>query len=197
MVWATGPIEEKLAAGDPADVVFTFEPKWSAMIRAGVIEPGNEVARVGIGAAVQKGAAKPDFSNQVALRSFLLNVNRIAGAAFTDGSVGSWVLRSFQRMGIADAVLPKYQAYRLGVEMIEAVGKREADVVLSVMPDLADSTIVDYAGPFPSDVQEYKIARAAVAARSPHKQIGRQFIDFVRHPGHAELRRQKWLFPLD
>lgn len=41
------PIEEKLAAGEPADVVFTFEPKWSAMIHAGLIQPGNEIARVG------------------------------------------------------------------------------------------------------------------------------------------------------
>lgn len=190
------PIEEKLASGESADAIFTFEPKWSAMIRAGMIEPGDAIARVGIGVAVQKGAVKPDLSSQEAVRSFLLGARLIAGAAFTDGSVGSWVLRSFQRMGIAETVLPKYRAYRLGVEMIEAVARREADVVLSVMPDLADSKIVDYAGPFPPDAQEYEIARAAVTARSPHKLIGRQLIEFTRHPGHAELRRQKWLFPL-
>jgi hypothetical protein len=69
------------------------------MIHAGLIQPDNEIARVGIGAALQKGAVKPDLSNRAALRSFLLNVKRIAGAALADGSVGSWVLRSFQRMG--------------------------------------------------------------------------------------------------
>jgi len=191
------PIEEKLASGEPIDVVFTFEPKWSDMIRAGMIEPGDPIAKVGIGVAVQKGAAKPDLSNEASVRAFLLGARSIAGAGFSDGSVGSWVLRSFQRMGIADAVLPKYRPYRLGTEMIEAVGRREADAVLSVMPDLADSTIVDYAGPFPPDVQEYEIARAAVTTRSPYKLIGRQLIAFVRHPGDAEIWRDKWLFPLN
>ncbi len=191
------PIEEKLAFGEPTDVIFTFEPKWSAMIRAGLIEPGDAIARVGIGVAVQKGAVIPDLSNQAAVRSFLLGTKFIAGAAFADGSVGSWVLRSFQRMGIADALLPKYRAYRLGIEMIDAVARREADVVLSVMPDLANSAIVDYAGPFPSEVQEYEIARAAVTARSLYKPIGRQLIEFIKHPGHADLRGQKWLFPLN
>ena len=187
-------IEEKLLSQESVDVVFTFEPKWSELIAAGFLEPGDELARVGIGLAVQKGAAKPDLSTEASTKSFLLGARLIAGAGFNDGSVGSWVLRSLHQMGIAETVLPKYRVYRTGVEMIAAVARREADAVLSVMPDLADDPTIDYVGPFPPTIQQYEIARGTVAAQSTVKPIGRALIAFAKHPAHAALRAEKWLY---
>ena len=190
-------IEEKMQSGEPADVVFSFEPKWSDMIRVGLIDPGVEIARAGVGVAVPKGAPRPDLSTEAATRAFLLDTSLIAGTGFTDGSVGSWVLRALQQMGIADAVLPKYKSFQTGTEIINALARGEVEAALSVMPDFADSTVVDYAGPFPLEVQQYEIARATVGAASPNKQAGRLLISFVGHPGHRELIREKWLYPFN
>lgn len=190
-------IEKKLHAGEAVDVVFSFEPKWSDMIRAGLIDPGVEIARAGVGVAVRKGAPRPDLSTEAATKAFLLDTSQMAGAGFADGSVGSWALRAFQRMGIEQIVLPKYKIFTTGTEIINALSRGEVDAALSVMPDFADSTVVDYAGPFPLEVQQYEVARATVSAASANKQASKQLISFVRHPGHTELIGAKWLYPIN
>lgn len=189
-------IERKLQAGEAIDVVFSFEPKWSDMIKAGLIEPGVEIARAGVGVAVRKGAPRPDLSTTAATRKFLIEASKIAGAGFADGSVGSWALRAFQQMGIEHTVLPKYRTFTTGTEIINALSRGEVDAALSVMPDFADSTIVDYAGPFPPDVQQYEVARATVVASSSNKSAGGKLISFVADQRHTELIRQKWLYPI-
>jgi len=190
-------MQTKLFQGEPVDVVFSAQPLWDQWVIANKIERGVEIARTGIGVAIRKGAQKPDLKDMEATKNFLLSAQSVAGLGFNNGSVGDWVLRAFNRMKITQQMLPKYRIYMFGAEAIQAVPKGEAEVVLSVMPDLAyHSNAVDYVGPFPPDVQEYETVRAAVATSAPNPQAAGAFINFVLTAIQPDLLQTRWLYPL-
>ena len=190
-------LQRRLMKGEAADLVFSFQPTWGELITAGKIESAIEIARVGIGVGIRKGSAKPNLADSASTKAFLLSARAISGGSFNTGSVGSWVLRAFDKMGITNEMLPKYKSgYKTGTAIIEAVAKGEADVVLSVMPDLADSRIIDYVGPFPPDVQQYDTALGAVIIGTPNETVARQFLSYVTRPELANIYREKWLYPL-
>jgi molybdate transport system substrate-binding protein len=197
--WSGPPalIQQKLASGEEADVVFSFDPTWSELESAGKVEKGTPIARAGIGVGVRKGSPLPDLTTEESTKAFLLQSRAISGGGFNTGSVGSWVLRAFNQMGITEQMLPKYKRdYKTGTAIIEAVVKGETDVVLSVMPDLADSTLISYAGPFPREIQQYDVALGAVTTSSNHEKDAREFLKRVK-AASPDLLASKWLYPLD
>jgi molybdate transport system substrate-binding protein len=198
MAWwgPPAPMQAKLFQEEPVDIVFSAQPTWDQWVVANKIETGVEIARTGIGVAVRKGAPKPDLKDSEATKNFLLSAQSVSGLGFNNGSVGDWVLRAFNRMGITQQMLPKYRIYMFGIEAIQALPKGEAEVALSVMPDLAYSKEVDYVGPFPPDIQEYETVRAAVAIQSENPDAARAFIDFVVRSARPDLLKQKYLCPL-
>lgn len=74
--YGTTPELIKMAtSGGPFDVGVVPQDVWKdAAARAQVAGPTPDVARVGIGLAVRKGAPQPDISTPQALRQTLLNI---------------------------------------------------------------------------------------------------------------------------
>jgi molybdate transport system substrate-binding protein len=190
-------IQSKLFQGEPVDVIFSGQSLWNEWVAAGKTGQGVEIARTGIGVGIRKGAPKPDLKDAETTRKFLLSVGSLAGLGFNTGTVGDRVLRVFQRVGITEEMLPKYRSYASGALAMQAVAKGEAEVALSVMPDVAHhSKDVDYGGAFPAEIQEYTIVSAAVATGSSHPHVAKAFLDFVIRSARPERLREKWLYPL-
>ena len=77
-----GAIQQRLEAGEKADVVLLPVPLISALEAAGKIRPGSRslLARVGIAVVVRAEAPKPDISSPEALRATLLQARAITHA---------------------------------------------------------------------------------------------------------------------
>src|SRR5712691_3610357 len=111
--------QPRLTAGAAIDVVIDADASLEQLINDHRIVPGTPVdlARSAIGMAVRKGAPKPDISTVDALRRALLAAKSIAYSASGSGSYLSTEL--FQRLGVADQVLPKSR--RIENERVGAV----------------------------------------------------------------------------
>jgi molybdate transport system substrate-binding protein len=115
---APDSIPNRLQRDEPADVIILAAPALDILVRQGkaVASSRIDLARSKIGMAVRTGAPKPDISSVDALTRALLNAKSIAYSASASGIYLSTEL--FQRLGIAEQVLPKSKR----IENQEGVG---------------------------------------------------------------------------
>ena len=115
----TGAVEQRIVNDEEADVVIltksladklgdlhpTTSEMQSVKIVGGTVKP---LARVEIGVAVRKGAAKPDISSVEALKQTLLKAK---GIVYDDPAAGAMVsaqiAEALEKLGIADEVKQK------------------------------------------------------------------------------------------
>ena len=93
-------IGAQLARGEKADVVILSREGLDGLIAANRIAAGTDadLATVGIGIAVRKGAAKPDLGAVDAVKQALLNARVVAVPASTSGI---WLVKElFPKLGI-------------------------------------------------------------------------------------------------
>jgi len=189
-------LRDKLMSGEHADIVFTTNPTWDELTKERKIQDGVAVAKAGVGVGIWKGTAKPDLRTADGLKKTLLGAKSIGGGRFDAGSIGTQTLLGFQKLGIVDQVLPKYRFFSSGAALVQALVKHEIEIGLSVVADVAASNEIDYAGPFPPEIQEYILIRAAVTVASTNADAAKAFISFVHRPDRAGTLRAYWLEPV-
>jgi len=193
----TGPssIEARLAAGEAVDVVIVADAALAQLTDNGRILPGSRVplARSGIGMAVRRGAPKPDIHSVDALKRTLLSAKSIAYSASVSGTYLSTEL--FQRLGIADQVLPKSR--RIDAERVAAVVARgEAEIGFQQISELLPEPGIDFVAPLPDEVQRTTVFSAGIAQASKHQAAARQFIAFLASPASASAISRSALEPI-
>jgi Asp-tRNA(Asn)/Glu-tRNA(Gln) amidotransferase A subunit family amidase/ABC-type molybdate transport system substrate-binding protein len=174
-------IEARLAAGEAIDVVIVADAALEQLIKDHRIVPGTRVdlARSAIGMAVRKGAPKPDISSVDALRRALLGAKSIAYSASVSGSYLSTEL--FQRLGVADQVLPKSR--RIENERVGAVVARgDAEIGFQQISELLPEPGIDFVGPLPADVQRVTVFSAGIGAAGRHPDAAKSLITFLASP---------------
>jgi molybdate transport system substrate-binding protein len=95
-----------LDAGD-FDVAINTTTTIDNLVKQGKVfaDTRAEIARVGVGVAVKKGAPKPDISSAEAFKSVLLNVKSISYTK--DSGTGKYLASLMERLGIAEEMKPK------------------------------------------------------------------------------------------
>ena len=192
---AQDSIPVRLGRGEPADVVIVIESAFEPLISGGHIVAASRVplARSLIGAAVRKGAPKPDISSVAALRQTLLRAASIAYSASASGTYISTEL--FARLGVADAV--KGKAKRIESERVGAVVARgDAEIGFQQVSELLPIAGIDYLGPLPAEVQQVSIVAAGIATKAGAPAAARALIDFLASPAAAATIHKTGLEPV-
>jgi molybdate transport system substrate-binding protein len=179
-----GEIRQKVAAGDPADVVFVTDTVLEQLVVTGLLVADSraDIARTGIGVAVREGAPLPDISTPEA---FKLTVLAAKSIVYTDPSRGATSGIHFagvlQRLGIADAVKDKTVLWPGGFAA-EAIVKGQADLCVHQISEILPVKGVTLVGPLPRDLQKITTYSAAVSTQAATPAPARAFIAFVTRP---------------
>jgi molybdate transport system substrate-binding protein len=191
-----GTNTERVRKGDVADLAIVLPQQWETLRQEGKIDPAvrTVIGKVGLGAFVKKGAARPDISSVEAFKHALLNARAIAVRDPSKGSpVGTYVIALFDRLGIGDDIKPKL---RLTADRpYETVAKGDAEIGFSTIAEIVASPEVDLVGPLPSEIQNFNIFTTAIPINAEQVAATRLFIEYLISPRATAVFKSKGVGP--
>ena len=165
--WAgTMDIMKRLAAGEIFDLVILSSTSVDELIKQGKVAGGRiDLAKTGIGVAVRAGTPKPDISSADALKRALLAAKTVG---YSTGPSGVYLVKLFERMGIADDVKAKTRQIPSGGTVGPIIASGEAEIGFQQVSELVHVPGVDFVGPLPPEVQHITVFSCAVQTAGPN-----------------------------
>ncbi|HEY3917134.1 MAG TPA: substrate-binding domain-containing protein [Stellaceae bacterium] len=183
-----GQIEDRLKAGDAADVVILSASALGDLAKGGalVADSAQPLGRVGMGVAVRAGAPAPKIATTQAFKAALLAAPSIA---YSDpaggGSSGVFFDDLIQKLGIATQVRAKAVLIR-GGSAADPVVAGKAAMAVQNSSELIGIPGIRYVGPFPAADQNYITYSAAIYMPSVQQPAAGAFIRLLTQPVAAK-----------
>jgi molybdate transport system substrate-binding protein len=179
-----GVVRQKLAAGEPADVVIMTDAAIEALAQEGAVRPGTrtDIGRTAMGVGVRDGAPRPDISSSEALKQTLLAAKSLVYVDPAQGATSGIHFASvLQRLGIAEAVKQKTRLVPGGYPA-ELVARGDVELVAHQISEIIPVKGVTLVGPLPRDLQKFTVYSAGLVTQSGAPETGRAFVAFVTRP---------------
>lgn len=183
-------IQERIAAGEQADVVIASRSALQNLAREGKIDGSSmrNLARSSVGVAVRSGLSKPDVSSVDAFKRALLGAQSIA---FTGkGASGIHFQKLIERLGIASEVRAKAVMQDGGL-VGELVASGRATLAIQQIPELKAVAGIDYVGPLPQELQTVTQGAAGVFAGSGCPAAALSLVEYLASPSNAHVYTAK------
>jgi molybdate transport system substrate-binding protein len=191
----TTALEERIRAGDAADVAVLTATAVDGLTQNGVLWAGGRVdlARSVVGVAVRAGAPRPDIGSPEAFARALLDTRSLAYSRA--GASGIFFAGLIRRLGIADRVDAKATVIPGGLTG-ELAARGEVEIAVQQVSELMEVPGVDIVGPLPAELGGVTIFSGALFSASPRKEAGAALLRFLSTPDTAPIYRRKGLEPL-
>ena len=173
--WAgTNDIMKRLEAGEVFDLVIVSSSSVDELVKQGKVAGGRiDLAKTGIGVAVRAGAAKPDIKSADALKRALLAAKSVG---YSTGPSGVYLVKLFERMGIADQVKAKTCQVPSGSTVGPIIASGEAEIGFQQISELVHVPGVQFIGPLPAEVQHVTVFSCVVQAAGKNPDAARELV---------------------
>ena len=188
-----GAVADHVQKGEPADVVVSSVPMIDRLQAQGKVVAANRVivAKVGVGAFVRKGAAKPDISSVDAFKHSMLAARSIA---YPDpaggGASGIYVASLLERLGIAAEMKPKTKLSTLAT-LYTSVASGEIEIGFNQVSEILAQPTIELAGPLPSAIQNYTQFAPGIVTGSGQADAARALVAFLYSPSAKTVLKAK------
>ena len=192
-------VSDQIVKGEAADVGATMSSLIDELQRQGkILSDGRaELAKVGIGVQVRKGAPKPNISSVEAFKNALLTAKSIG---YGDGAVGNvsgaHIARMIERLGISAELKPKTRLVPTATVLPKAVAAGEIELGMTQISEIVGQPGVEFVGPLPAELQNFTVFAAGVVASSHQPEIAKDFVKFLTGKVTSSLLKEKGLEPI-
>jgi molybdate transport system substrate-binding protein len=186
--------DKRLGAGEAYDLLIMSGPSIDEHLKDGKLVAGSRVdlAKSGVGVGVKAGGPKPDIHTTDALRKTILGAKSIG---YSTGPSGLYVLKLFQRLGVADQVKPKLKQTATGVFVGSIIASGEVEIGFQQVSELGQYPGVDFVGPLPSDVQELTVFSSGITRNAKQADAARAWVRYLTGPEAAQAFTRRGLQP--
>lgn len=193
-----GALVRRIEAGEAFDVAVLTPEAVARLGKAGKVVPGAvPLARVGIGVAVREGAAVPKIDTTAAFKQALLDARAVALVdPASGGSSGIYLAHLFERLGIADRIMPKAVLVPGGL-VATRVLSGEADLALHQISEILAVPGTHLAGPIPAALQQYTAYVGITGAAARDQGTATAFLQDLTGEDAARVLKQKGMDPPD
>jgi len=189
-----GAVADRVLKGEAADIVISAVPAIGQLQAQGKVVAGDRVniAKVGVGVFVRKGAAKPDISSADAFKNSMLAARSIA---YPDpaggGASGIYVASLLERLGIAAEMKPKTKLFPPTEVLYASVANGEVEIGFNQISEILAQPTVELAGPLPSAIQNFTQFAPAIVTGSSQTDAARALITFLSSPASQRVLKAK------
>jgi len=186
--------DKRLAAGWAYDLLIMSGPSIDEHLKDGKLVAGSRVdlAKSGVGVGVKAGASKPDIHTTDALRKTILGAKSIG---YSTGPSGLYVLKLFQRLGVADQVKPKLKQTATGVFVGSIIASGEVEIGFQQVSELGQYPGVDFVGPLPADLQELTIFSSGITRNAKQADAARAWVRYLTGPEAVQAFTKRGMQP--
>jgi molybdate transport system substrate-binding protein len=192
--WSGLVLPGKVKEGVAADVIVTTPQAIDDLVKAGKIVSGTTVAfiRSSAGVAVRSGAPKPDISTPEAFKSALLAAKSVG---ISKGPSGVYMVSLLERLGIADAIMPKAVFTEPGERVGLVIASGKAEIGVQQITELLAMPGIDYIGPLPPALQTIILYASARPTNAKETTAAGDFVKFLSSEGVVPIARKMGLDP--
>lgn len=191
---STPNIITRVTSGTPFDVAVVPVDVFKDAAAKARFAPGAtvDIARVGYGVITRAGAPRPDIATPEAFKQTLLNAQSVA--FLPASAAGAYVLKTFDRLGIGEAIKAKTKVQAAPAEIAQAVARGDAELGV-FLTNVLIAPGVELVGPFPADLQQELVFTAAVAADAKETAVAKTLIDYLKTPAATAVIKAKGMTP--
>lgn len=192
---APNAIPNRLARGEPADVVILAGDAFDKLVKDGMGMPGTrtDLARSAIGLSVKAGAPKPDISTVEALKKALMAAKSIAYSSSASGVYLSEEL--FPKLDPSGQIMAKSKLI-LSERVGSVVARGEAELGFQQVSELIPIPGIDFVATLPEEVQKVTIFSAGIAAGSKQPEAAKSLIACLGSTEAAPTIKKTGLDPI-
>ena len=188
-----GAVADRVQKGEAADIVLSSVPMIDRLQAQGKVVAADRViiAKVGVGAFVRKGAAKPDISSVDAFKRSMLAARSIA---YPDpaggGASGIYVASLLERLGIAAEMKSKAKLSTLET-LYASVASGDVEIGFNQVSEILAQPSVELAGPLPSAIQNYTQFAPGIVIGSSQTDAAKALVTFLSSPAARAVLKAK------
>lgn len=185
---------KRVQAGEAFDGVVLASNAIDQLAAGGHVVTGSrtDLVRSGIYAAVRAGAPLPDLSTEAAVKAAVRGAKTVA---YSTGPSGVYLVKLFERWGIAAEVAARTVQAPPGVPVGSLVAKGEVELGFQQLSELMGLAGITVAGPLPPAIQLMTVFSGAVAATSTRADAVRGWLAWAAGEGTAATKRRHGMEP--
>lgn len=186
---------KRIQAGEAVDLVILTAPLIDELAQSGKIASGSrlDLAKSGIGVAIQSGKTKPDISSPEALKKALLETNSVAYTA--TGASGIYFSKVIDQLGIGDQIRAKSKTPAGGI-IAEIVAKGDAEMGVQMISELTGVRGTQLVGPLPGNLQMFTIFSAGMMKDAKDPQLVKSLMQFISTPESVAVYKKQGMEPI-
>ncbi|WP_244197733.1 substrate-binding domain-containing protein [Caballeronia ptereochthonis] len=167
--------------GAAFDIVVLASDAIGRLAASGRIDAASRVgiARSGVAIAVAAGAPHPRIDDEAAVRDAVLAARSIG---YSTGPSGVYLMRLFERWGIAESIASRVVQAPPGVAVGALIACGEVELGFQQMSEMTGVAGIDVLGMLPREIQTLTVFEGAVCVNANAPQLARAFLAYVSSP---------------